>query len=480
MFHSTTEYISHLKANFSDAIAFRWIEDTTGCICEKTYADFIVDIQKFAAYLNEINPDVSGKHIALMAMNSYHYAVAAFAVIQKQAVLVPINYHERAELLQEQLCFADVDYILTDAAIMDTCNWLADACALPVFSVADYTQHLPSALTDDTHIDRLAILMFTSGTTGQSKCVQLTVKNLFAANEMIHEIIRDVRETHTIEIDRYLSILPMFHIYGICLLLLLPYRGITQNLCLDYRNLVRDTIQMGSNFTAAVPMVVENWTKALKRGKRDVLGGITGIICGGAAMNPAIIDIFGNNGVTMIQAYGMSETAITGMYNPMKDPRKIASIGIAEKDVSVLFDDGELCIKSEAVTSGYYNNPEETSNAIRDGWLHTGDLGYMDEDGYVYLTGRKKNLIILSSGENVSPEELENLVSKNAAVKEVVVTEKNCKICAEIWCDPDMQEEIRSFITEANRPLAMYKRITLVEFRTEPFPRTASGKIKRG
>lgn len=113
------------------------------------------------------------------------------------------------------------------------------------------------------------------------------------------------------------------------------------------------------------------------------------------------------------------------------------------------------------------------------GWLHTGDLGYMDEEGYVYLTGRKKNLIILSSGENVSPEELENLLEANEAVKEVVVKKKNGKICAEIFCEPDCQAALREFVDEVNRGLPLYKRMTLVEFRDTPFERTATGKIKR-
>ena len=114
-----------------------------------------------------------------------------------------------------------------------------------------------------------------------------------------------------------------------------------------------------------------------------------------------------------------------------------------------------------------------------EGWLHSGDMGYMNEDGYVYLTGRKKNIIILSSGENVIPEELEGLLMRNESVKEALVKEKDGRICAEIFCSTADCPIIQDYIKQINRELAMYKRITLVEFRDEPFQRTGIGKIRR-
>ena len=142
-------------------------------------------------------------------------------------------------------------------------------------------------------------------------------------------------------------------------------------------------------------------------------------------------------------------------------------------------EDGEVCFKGTAVALGYYKDPEGMAEAFRDGWFHTGDLGYLDEDGDLYITGRKKNLIILSNGENVSPEELETLLLKNANIREVVVKEKDDKICAEIYCDVQMQDAIEAYINQVNKSLPYYKQIVLTEYRTEPFERTASGKIKR-
>ena len=129
---------------------------------------------------------------------------------------------------------------------------------------------------------------------------------------------------------------------------------------------------------------------------------------------------------------------------------------------------------------GYYKDPEATAEVIdADGWFHTGDLARMDEEGFYYITGRKKNLIILASGENVSPEELEKKLALCPAITECIVKEKSQKICAVIYCPEDKQEEVRAFVTEVNRSLPLYKRISAVEFTAEPLPRNALGKLLR-
>ena len=129
---------------------------------------------------------------------------------------------------------------------------------------------------------------------------------------------------------------------------------------------------------------------------------------------------------------------------------------------------------------GYYKDPAATAEVVdADGWLHTGDLARADEEGYYYITGRTKNLIILDSGENVSPEELESLLAKCPAVKECVVKEKGKKICAVIYCEEAKQEEVREYITATNRTLPLYQRMSAVEFSTEPLPRTGTGKLLR-
>ena len=132
------------------------------------------------------------------------------------------------------------------------------------------------------------------------------------------------------------------------------------------------------------------------------------------------------------------------------------------------------------VMLGYYKDPEGTAEVVdAEGWFHTGDLARVDEDGFYYITGRKKNIIILDNGENVSPEELENLLSKCEAVKECIVREKGKKICAVIYCEEAKQEEVREYITATNRTLPLYQRMSAVEFSTEPLPRNGAGKLLR-
>ena len=143
-------------------------------------------------------------------------------------------------------------------------------------------------------------------------------------------------------------------------------------------------------------------------------------------------------------------------------------------------EDGELCMHGDSIMLGYYKDPEATAEVIdADGWFHTGDLARKDEDGYYFLTGRKKNLIILDSGENINPEELEGIVGKCEAVKECVVKEMGKKIGVVVYCDEDKQQQVRDFITEANRTLPLYKRMSAVEFSTEPLPRNGAGKLLR-
>ena len=141
---------------------------------------------------------------------------------------------------------------------------------------------------------------------------------------------------------------------------------------------------------------------------------------------------------------------------------------------------GEICVRGGCVMLGYYKDPEATAETIdKDGWLHTGDLARVDEEGYYYMTGRKKNLIILDSGENINPEELEGIVGKCEAVKECIVKEMGKKIGVVVYCDEDKQQQGRDCSTEASRALPLYKRMSAVEFSTEPLPRNGAGKLLR-
>ena len=177
----------------------------------------------------------------------------------------------------------------------------------------------------------------------------------------------------------------------------------------------------------------------------------------------------------------MTELAGYGLLNIAQEGEHLRALGKPDGFCEIKLDEtGEICVRGDVVMLGYYKDPEATAEAIdKDGWLHSGDLARVDEDGFYYITGRRKNLIILDSGENVSPEELESLLAKCPAVKECVVKEKGKKICAVIYCEEAKQEEVREYITATNRTLPLYKRMSAVEFSTEPLPRTGTGKLLR-
>ena len=179
------------------------------------------------------------------------------------------------------------------------------------------------------------------------------------------------------------------------------------------------------------------------------------------------------------QLYGSTETTGGGLINFAEDAKHIGSIGKDDGHCEIKLENGELCMRGGDVMLGYYKDPEGTAEVVdAEGWFHTGDLARVDEDGYYFLTGRKKNVIILDSGENVSPEELEKLLAPCADIRECIVKEKDKKICALIYCDPAKQDAVKEFVTGVNRGLPLYKRM-VPELSAQPLPRNAMGKLLR-
>lgn len=492
MIQSIADFINFMNENYPNRVAFRWVNYDTDELIEKTFADYTADIRRAAGHVQMLCPDVKGKHFAILAQNSYDYAVNLFGIMLNGAVAVLLNPGETEENICYAAQLADTDIVLTDGSIEEKHPALTGNLPAKSYSLFGYRDCEPlMSMTGKEAYGEMALIMFTSGTTGKCKGVMISRKNMFAQLDTFLKINEMAMRKYfaSLGIEHFsMGMMPvsngmfvhrMFHAAGISTLLAYGMFGITSNMCLNLRYIYQDLERMPCNKISAVPIIVELFYKDLARGKKQKLGILKEINCGAARIDEQVMNVFHENGFAISQGYALTESFSGGTINPYTDITKIASVGKAGEGMEIRIEDGEVCMKGDSIMMGYYNNPEETAKVLRDGWLYTGDLGYLDDDGYLYLTGRKKNLIILSGGENVSPEELEGLVSANEAVKEVIVKEKNGKVCAEIFCDADKQEEIRSFVTEVNRKLAMYKRMTLVEFREEPFPRTASGKIKR-
>ena len=246
-----------------------------------------------------------------------------------------------------------------------------------------------------------------------------------------------------------------------------------------------------------VPLVIESIYGKLKDAgslipkkmvAKAAFGGSLRIICsGGAYLDPDYVDRFREYGITILQGYGMTECSPVISTN-LEWENKKGSVGKLLPNCEARVVDEEIWVRGSSVMQGYYKMPEQTAETLEDGWLKTGDLGYVDEDNFVYITGRRKNLIILANGENVSPEELENELSRSELVKEILVREKDKIIEAEIFPDyeyakkkhiKDIQGKLQELIDGFNKDMPVYKRIYSLIVRETEFEKTPSKKIKR-
>ena len=222
--------------------------------------------------------------------------------------------------------------------------------------------------------------------------------------------------------------------------------------------------------------------------KAKVFGNQFHTICsGGAYLNPAYIETFRKYGITILQGYGMTECSPVISTN-LSWHNKEGSVGKLMPNCEARVVEEELWVKGSSVMQGYYHMPKETAETLEDGWLKTGDLGYVDEDGFVYLTGRKKNLIITPNGENISPEEIENKLGENRLVQEVLIRDSEGVIEAEIFPDyeyarkkkiKNLQNELQGIIDMYNHNVPLYKRIFKLKIRETEFEKNTTKKIKR-
>lgn len=485
MISTVYEHVAWMEEHHAGKTAFQYYDDEAGQVRAVTFTEYVRDIRKCATYLNGKFTHAEGKHVGILARNSYHYMVCVMGIMLAGAVVVPLNYEENPDNIYYEIEFADVDLLLHDGGYLEREPALKEKYSAILHGIDEYAR---MDIAPDEGItgsrkkshgseeEDPAMILFTSATTGRSKAVMLSEKNLYASMGYFTDAALQMQTDGT---ETYLLILPMYHVSGETIFMTWTVLGVTVNICREIRYLYRDLKLMHSDMISVVPMVLQSFYKDIKRGRIDRLGGLKSIFCGAAAADPEIFQTFRDHGIRVTQGYGMTEIFGSGTNNSSGNPEKDGSAGKAVAGCQLKIDQGEICLKSDSLMMGYYKAPEATAEVIRDGWLYTGDLGYLDEDGYLYITGRKKNLIILSGGENVSPEELENLLLENSAVREIIVRERGQKICAEIFCAEKDRDSIRAYIAEFNRKQPYYKRITEVEFRKEAFPRTASGKMKR-
>ena len=474
-----------MEQEFPDNVAIRYVAEDGKTVVEKKYREYAQDIRRMVVYLRAEVPDIKGQRIVLLSRNCYEFCVASFGIILAGGVLVTLNQKKTWDELEYELGLVEPALILNDG-IDYGCRAELEAAYGPKLRPMDcYKETAPGELTNCVGHDDLMMLMFTSGTTGRSKGVMLSERNMCASLHTYSEVAENWI-TDRLPADQklplsHMTLLPLFHMACFVCVMSYPPAGWALNLCGDIRDFYRDLGLMHSDVMASAPMLVETVYNDMKRGRVSRLNGLWDLCCSSAALDPKMLLELAQNGFVVNQCYGMTETFGDGILNFTQVEKHMSAMGKPDDHVQYKLDEtGEICIKGDCVMLGYYKDPEATAEVIdADGWFHTGDLARMDEEGFYYITGRKKNLIILASGENVSPEELEKKLALCPAITECIVKEKGQKICAVICCPEDKQEEARAFVTEVNRSLPLYKRISAVEFTTEPLPRNALGKLLR-
>ena len=474
-----------MEQEFPDHVAIRYVAEDGKTVVEKKYREYAQDIRRMTAYLKAEVPDIKGRRIVLLSRNCYEFCVASFGIILAGGVLVTLNQKKTWDELEYELGLVEPALILNDG-IDYGCRAELEAAYGPKLRPMDcYKDTAPGELTNCVGHDDLMMLMFTSGTTGRSKGVMLSERNMCASlhtySEVAENWITDRLPAGQKLPLSHMTLLPLFHMACFVCVMSYPPAGWALNLCGDIRDFYRDLGLMHSDVMASAPMLVETIYNDMKRGRVSRLNGLWDLCCSSAALDPRMLLELAQNGFVVNQCYGMTETFGDGILNFTQVEKHMSAVGKPDDHVQYKLDEtGEICIKGDCVMLGYYKDPEATAEVIdADGWFHTGDLARMDEEGFYYITGRKKNLIILASGENVSPEELEKKLALCPAITECIVKEKGQKICAVIYCPEDKQEEVRAFVIEVNRSLPLYKRISAVEFTVEPLPRNALGKLLR-
>ena len=405
-----------MEQEFPGRVAFRWVEDATGTVKEKTYAEYAQDIRRAAAWFARNIPEVEGKRVVLLSRNCYEYGVNTFGAVLAGAVLVTMNQKKTWDELSWELELAEPALILSDGVDYGCRDQLEAAYGERLRPMDVWKDTAPGGLEKKIDPNALMVMLFTSGTTGRSKAVMLAERNFFTVMQMhvaMGDHMLDFKHRQLPEdkndVLSNFAILPLFHLGTFICLFSWPFKGWALNLCSDLRNFYRDLGLMHSDSIAVAPVLMESIYKDVKRGRADKLNGLWNP-CGSSAMfDSEMLLSLVKNGMYITQCYGMTETCGDGLVNYAQAEPHIRALGKPDGHCEYKLDEtGEICIRGGCVMLGYYKDPEATAEIIdKDGWLHTGDLAREDEDGYYYMVGRKKNLIILGTGENVSPEELE-------------------------------------------------------------------------
>ena len=530
----------------STKTAFK-VKDNSGKIINKTYIDFKNDVQNLSTKL--IQMGLQNQRIAVIGKNSYSWAVSYLAstII---GIVVPIDKEASKENIKEFLNVSNSKAVIADDKYLNEIfefksELKNETILIDMQNTSKYT-NLSDLMTDGKKLidggnkdyenikinpDEMKILLFTSGTTGNSKAVMLSHKNICSNIVSIASIVKVDNAT------RVLSILPLHHTYECTIgYLLVVYGGGTICYCEGLRYITKNIQEYQPTFILCVPLLLENVYKKViktlksslpekytkeeskiidnlpfylkgivkKKIKKSLGGKIKTFIVGAAAIKPDLVEAFFKLGIKVLQGYGLTECApLVAGNNDFY--YKAASCGMPIPNVEYKIDNpndegvGEIIVKGPNVMLGYYENEEATKNVLKDGWFHTGDLGYVDDEEFLYISGRSKNMILTKNGENIYPEEIENILNDDDLIEESLVIgtsngKDDVQVKAKIFPNIEAikeylgnkfptKEEISKILNEAvkkaNEKLPNFKHIKSFKIMDEDFERTTTNKVKR-
>lgn len=489
------------------SVAFLFIEKRTRI--SVTYEQFGNDVRVIRALFKQMG--LAGKTVALLGENSYCWILAYFAIVMGHGIVVPIDKELGTDDIGDLLGRCGASAIACSAAYTDVGEELCKAgtvkesLGMSVFSkFLNGEKSLDGGELPSSDAAAVCSILFTSGTTGQPKGVMLTQRGLMTdavsacQNLCVH--------------GPSLLTLPLHHAFGftvgvlaelvygypICIsrslktfkrdmLEFRPQNMILVPLYVEamYKNIWQAARESGRDRRLKTLIVVSNLLRKLgvdvrKRLFQEVIdkfgGELSEIVCGGAFLDQRLINGMDDVGIQVLNGYGITECSPVVSVN-RNEYRKAGSVGLPLSACEVKVVDDEIYVRGDVIMAGYCRDGPSTAKAMDGEWFRTGDLGYVDEDGFLFVTGRKKNLIVLSNGKNVSPEELEEKIVEMPGVREVVVFGHDDRIAAEVYASDSA--EVKRGILLLNRKLPAYKRIQEIEFRDEPFAKTSTQKIKR-
>lgn len=522
------DLVNKSEAAYGDTTAVQYFESRELKLC--TYQKLAADVRRLSNAFVQMS--IGNGHIALIGQNSYRWIVTFLAVCCSGRIAVLVDANASVQELQRFLARGEASCVLCDEKCIKK---VVSACSQMDQAIPIYDMNLPEGKLGEISLaDRAenkflvkmqpqfpAAIMFTSGSSGVSKGVVLTHKNLVSDVKVCQLL------TNTNNNDAIFTVLPPQHAFQLTAGLLTPlYVGAVIGIGRGIKYIKEDFLVYRPTFMVVVPIIVKSLyrqimrtversqkTKLVNRAKnlsslllrlhidlrpflfkeiRATFGGrLNSIVCGGAHLEATIVEEMNAIGLPVMTGYGITECSPVVCCNMVKR-QKPGSVGMPTPLCEVREFEGELLIRGDIVAQGYYGMPDQTEEVFVDGWFHTGDLGHIDQDGFVYVSGRKKNLIVLSNGENVSPEELEMLLQNIPGVNEAMIQVSYAGeldyLSAIIYpdveymrsCGEDAYEmHLRQAVRETNQTLSSFKQIKSVKISREPAQHTATGKLQR-